>query len=418
MTFPVIEFEGVQVQITPGSSGLLAKGVLPVGTSAGVPKLSERVQKGDNELVNKFIDTFGEFQVKAGVLDNLPKSIAKLLGQAPVRAPRAPSAPQPNTQPTAINEAVRVAPVIPAAPAFTAPEIQPFVYEAHGVPQADIDKFAAHMREFSSYSQQLGTSGHGKGTRLSLLMEFFKYLGFKFRIQTIQILKENRGTPKGYAGVFCDDLNMFILGKWVQSNISKLYSWSSMDTFTGPGNYWTDVWLVQQLKDKHFLQEGYVASFGPQLWAKALTEYGYDVIQKVGYEYETKEQMLARVVERQGRECKGDAAWSQNHLARQVITEDQKFKDENPGTNEYIFLSMQRFDVDVNFYGVHYLQSHGAPQSIIDEFIKFADKYSTKRHYLAESDNFNRFAYTYQEQVKEFNAATTFDYVHDDMKKQ
>lgn len=393
-------FEGVEVELVPGSSGLLNKGILPIGTSGAVPMLKDRVEKGDNELVNKFIDTFGEFRVKSGVLGNLPGTINKLLGLTPVRTSNAGI----NVKP--LGQAVARAIAVPVAAA------EPFVYDQHNVPEEDVDTFASAMRNANVYSQQLGTSGHGKGTRLLMLMEFFKYLGFKSRQEYLAVDTSKKTPDNTYmikAGEWFPELNTFIQGKLVKSNLSKLISWSSADTLTGPGTFDVMMGLIRKYKAVNYLHEGYVGMFSNQMHAYNIVKFGYATIHKVGYEYDVKEQLLARVVERSGRECKGDSSWVQNKLARQVIGIDQTYFDAHPedreGVGRVVHLSMHRFDVDVNVYGVTFLETIEAPASVIEEFKAFAAKYSTLRHYESLDANYERFLFQYDQQQLGMNEA-------------
>lgn len=370
------------VKLVQGSSSLLAQNILPVGTER-VPPFNDRVTKekmlndGCNEAeADEFIAKFGSERIKGGCISNTSGLINTLLGRAPVR---------PTRDTTSSGQRQSRAFVPPPAPA----EMYKYVRLACAAPQEDVNKLAEIMRANNCYSQQVGTSGHGKGTRLSTLMEFFKYLGFNFEIQYLVNDKNAEKPNLQVIGSLCKELNMFVMGRWVKSNKSGLMSWSSLDTLTAGSNFDVAVSLTKQFKDHNYFAEGYVACFTSLWYANIMIPQGFTSIHKIGYEYDNKEQMLDRVMQRSGRPIKGDASWSQNTFARGVIDNDLKYFAENPQVPHTCF--MTRFDAPVSIYGETFLKQIGAPQSIIDEFMAFCDSLSTLRHCNNLDENHKRF---------------------------
>lgn len=386
-----------KVQLIKGSSDLLNIGILPIGGDR-VSKFNELFTIDDlissginNEEASSFYTLFGESRIKKGCTSNLKGMIDTLLGRVKTRIKVENGSSHKESRHIKVKEV------------FNPPSDYKYVRLDNPSSDEDIKDFATKMKNGSSFSSQYGTSGTGKGTRLSQLLTFFYYLGFKFKYEFVLNDKDQTEGAKRdlkTIGMYCDDLNLFILGRWVKSNRSGLYSLSGVDTFTGEGNF--DLWvsLVDSMKNRNYCGEGYVAHDTGLLYGDRLVEYGHKKVHKVGYMYDNIEQLIDRVVQRSKNPCKGVTAFSQNLNAKKFIDHDIKYFLDNP----YIIpnkIEMYKFDADLNTYGVSYLEFMGASKSLVNEFRRFCLAYPTLRHYSDIDKNYEMFeSYKYNERLE------------------
>lgn len=159
-----------------------------------------------------------------------------------------------------------------------------------------------------------GISGTGKGTRLSSLMEFLRYKNEDDIVPVFASdIKPNKPEEPVQIGVLCKSLNLFFAGKWVRSNKSGMYSWSSMDGMSQVKSrvYWTLLDYVGSKKNMHLIAEGYFAMKGSYFGANKLVQYGFSDVYYLHYLFENKQELMDRCYNRSGSVIKG-APWPDN----------------------------------------------------------------------------------------------------------
>lgn len=160
-----------------------------------------------------------------------------------------------------------------------------------------------------------GISGTGKGTRVSNLIEFLRSLDTdnKTVIPIVSKgIKENKPGDIVQLGLLHSPLGLFFAGKWVKSNKSGMYSWSSMDGFSGVKDrvYWSILDHIGS-SDLHFVAEGYFAMKGNYFGSNKLVQYGFQDIYYSHYLFENRQQLIDRCYNRSGSIIKG-TPWKDN----------------------------------------------------------------------------------------------------------
>lgn len=395
----VINFRGVDITITPGSSSLLSKGVLPVGTQNSMPTLADRVPKTDNELVNEFIDVFGQFKVKSGVLGNVEGTINRLLGIIPTRA----------ITPIQLKDQPAVAD-------------KPKVYNPHDVnnytgtiSKHNTDFTPDYLFRTKSYAQLRGTSAVGKGTRVFQLMLFlmekynWNYLFEKVPNHNHPDVKAKLREPElvpYLTGVLVEDLNILFIGRIVKSNKSGLLSLTGADSINSSVGFHATFDILKKHVDKNVIIEGYPGMTSNVLNPTSLvTGFGFKDLFYVAYQYDDKEQMLERVEQRSASRCRGDAAWSQMLGIVQSLTACKTQWDElvEQGHEGEIYLQTNHYTESIYSFGYDYLNWLGH-NNIAEEFLEWSKTNTVDRDYRDIEANYRLVGPYYHNQNQEFSS--------------
>lgn len=151
-----------------------------------------------------------------------------------------------------------------------------------------------------------GISGCGKGSRVSQLIEFLKteYKYHTYLVDKLKVGEEKFNLKKPLQlGIIFPDLNTFFVGRWVQSNKSKLISWSSLDNLSRYGQTFYR-YLPIKFSKMNLVVEGYFGGKTNAFIPKFAKKY-FDKGNFVNYYYEDIEELQERVVGRSGKRIKG-----------------------------------------------------------------------------------------------------------------
>lgn len=253
----------------------------------------------------------------------------------------------------------------------------------------------------TTYAQLVGTSAVGKGTRTSQLIQFLrhKFGDPEIVFARLEYDKKNRDgsiTPMEKTiplGVKIPELNLIILGKWVKSNKSGLISWTGADFTNTTWNHGATVAMTKLFSDHNYIQEGYVGMFSPAFYPEGLEKIGCEYTKAFyqGYYYDgDKSAMMERIVMRSGRECKGDAAWSQQHLAGIFISAVNDQVGNNPDLKmERVLATMHKHTCPITTFGYNYLGFLGE-HDLAEEFLQWSESNTTLRDYRDKESNHNQ----------------------------
>ena len=257
----------------------------------------------------------------------------------------------------------------------------------------------------SSHASLKSTSGTGKGTRVNQLLMFLRDKDYELTTITMSEKSESKRTFGEYKtypiGIFCRELNLFVIGKYVKSNKSGLYSLNGMDSL----DFDICVKLLNMMCNYNTIGEGYVGCFSDSFAPDLMT--GYNHFFYMGLEYDNFDQMMERIVSRSGKTCRGDAAWSQNGLAREFINAVRNCKRIEEIN---LYAEMFSYNVPVQLFGANYLDFLDLIE-LSDEFVEWSKHNNVLRHYTEKERNHNQFEHIYQEQqelCKELNQPTHF----------
>lgn len=256
----------------------------------------------------------------------------------------------------------------------------------------------------NSYSQLRGISATGKGTRVAHLL-FFLMEKFKWTFHIEDTWAEPtraeiaqgaepkliKNAPLGY---YFPELNLFILGRFVKSNKSRLLSLTGADSYLtmyGHSSLFESLYRwANPETGMNLIFEGYAGMDNPKLNPKAVHEnsgqccYFYQM-----YEHPSKEEMLTRFKSRSFHVAKGDAAYIQNEpqasQSYQIIKEDLKELGLPDG-----FIQLQSSTQPVYEFGKRYLEFLGVGH-LSDEFEAWCNTNDLKRDYLNVKDNYDKF---------------------------
>ena len=150
----------------------------------------------------------------------------------------------------------------------------------------------------SSHASLKSTSGTGKGTRVNQLLHFLRNKGFSLETITMKEISESKkyfGQYRLYpVAIYCKELNLIVLGKYVKSNKSQLYSLNGMDSL----DFDVCVDLLDIFSNYNTIGEGYVGCFSDSFAPDMML--GYDNFFYFGMEYANREQFQQRLIGRSG----------------------------------------------------------------------------------------------------------------------
>ena len=228
------------------------------------------------------------------------------------------------------------------------------------------------MGRMKSYNLLLGTSGTGKGTRLSQLLTF---LDTKFDSAAIHVMQKGR---QRQLGIHFRGIDVFVIGQWTISNKSGLKSWSSLDyinSMTGK----TDL-TIEMVKTEtfgHVIGEGEPMLLSNKYRPTFMHEmYEIDKMSFHVYNYETREQYDERILGRSGK-IAGEGGWSRNESYNKVVPKCQEEVDALDGID---FLAHKSpHDASLTEFGENFLRfiNH---EELIEDFLKWSEKHQTLRN--------------------------------------
>jgi hypothetical protein len=237
----------------------------------------------------------------------------------------------------------------------------------------------------SSFIMCKGTSGTGKGTRISQLQMFFKHIGLKHEMHWVD--DTTKIVP---VCLVFPEVNMAFLGKWVKSQYSKLWSWTSLDYIHARFQFQYTPGFITEYKNYNLVAEGYPMTLGSCYRFKHIHEtfgftkqfyqyYHYDLHKKENTKEQNDEcfeQLQGRMMERSGHRIKG-SCWGSNWGAYAEYETHQKEHDEDPRGVE-LKLSRHRYDDDINVFGASILPFIGRPD-LVEAFHKYCLENNTLR---------------------------------------
>ena len=191
------------------------------------------------------------------------------------------------------------------------------------------------MSRMKSYNLMLGTSGTGKGTRLSQLMTF---LETKYESSPIYFIHKEK---QRQLGIHFRDIDVFILGQWTISNKSGLRSWTSLDylnSLTGKTDLTID--LVSKEAFGHVIGEGEPMLLSNK-YRPLFMQEKYEICKMsfMIFDYATREEYDARILGRSGKVA-GNGGWSRNEsYAKQpakMLNELQEIQNETCNVDFYV----------------------------------------------------------------------------------
>lgn len=231
------------------------------------------------------------------------------------------------------------------------------------------------MSRMKSYNLLLGTSGTGKGTRVSQLLTF---LETKFEGRPFYFIHNGK---QRQLGLYFDDVGVFFIGQWTISNKSGLKSWTSLDyvnSVTGK----TDL-TIQTVKETaigHVVGEGEPMLLSNKYRPLFMHEM-YDISQMsfMIFDYATREEYDARILGRSGK-IAGEGGWARNesYAKQPAKMMDELQQLQNDRCNVEFFVEKHNYDAPLTCWGETFLEfiGHGA---LVPEFLEFSKTSTTLR---------------------------------------
>lgn len=237
-----------------------------------------------------------------------------------------------------------------------------------------------------------GISATGKGTRVSILMEYLKSK-FSYESHIIANVPNEIFKSPWQISVFFPEIKTVFIGRWVKSNKSGLMSWNSLDGISGyQDSLYYD--LPKYYKGCNIVMEGYFGGKGSHIYPHFLVPSVENTVY-FHYLYDDIEELQERCVGRSGSRIKG-SCWADNRAY--LMKPEYKEKDieifknhfKNTGSDGFISYTFHAHTESPNIFGMLALKSMD-----LDNYIKdFTDRwqeFSTLRDTSIIEDNHKRF---------------------------
>lgn len=221
----------------------------------------------------------------------------------------------------------------------------------------------------------LGTSGTGKGTRVSQLQKFFIH---KFGDPEI-VYFENKGKKKQH-GAYFPDVDTYFIGTWTISNKSGLESWTSMDYInSSTGKTDLSIELTRTTAKGNVILEGEPMMLSNKYRPEFMVpHYNLKGLLFSIYNYSNREDYDERILGRSGKKA-GEGGWSRNDsynkVLGKVIEEERKL-----GLPDFKFrANKHNFDALITQFGKEYLEFIDR-SDLIKDFLDYSEENTTLRN--------------------------------------
>jgi len=230
--------------------------------------------------------------------------------------------------------------------------------------------------QIKSLHTLLGTSGVGKGSRVSQLLTF---LETKFENHPIYFIVKEKQRQHG---LYFPEIDVYFIGTWTISNKSGLKSWTSLD-YINSATGKTEI-TCQRTKDTargHVIMEGEPMLLSNRYRPIYMNEmYGVTDFSFTIFDYATREEYDERILGRSGK-IAGEGGWSRNSsYAKQPEKMEAECKElEAQGLDIKRVITKHNFDADITIFGEIFLKFIGK-EDLIQEFLEYSKTTNTLRN--------------------------------------
>ncbi len=210
-----------------------------------------------------------------------------------------------------------------------------------------------------------GTSGTGKGTRVSILLRF---LETKFEGKEVTFLFNERVVP---IGIYFKDLNLLIVGKWVNSK--NRVAWTSLDyinSTTGKTDITLGILNRYSRADISLLMEGEPMLLSNKYRIGWMKDYfNCDRFLFNYFNYDKREEYDERILARSGK-LAGTGGWGRNG---NYFSDYNKNLSEINSSNILGKIYFDKYNISISVFGCRYLKFIGL-ENLIDKYLDFCEK--------------------------------------------
>ncbi len=223
-----------------------------------------------------------------------------------------------------------------------------------------------------SYNLLLGTSGTGKGTRVSQLMSF---LVDRYNVEQIFTMWNGKEKPFGY---YFPEIDVFVVGKIVTSHKSGLVSFTSLDTINSmTGKTILTGELIKEQTYGHVIGEGEALLISHRYRPLYMAEYyGIKDMSFHIFSYPNRIPYDERIMARSGK-LAGEGGWNRNKSYLKLYNQVDKEIIEL-GSSYNIEAYDLNYDADITVFGRHLLMKIGLGK-LLQSFSEYSKEYDTKR---------------------------------------